>query len=177
MKISFSSVRFASRTSRPEGPAYSPEKAPGTHLSCLCACRLVFLVLAVLSHRAIADSAGLSVQVDQPGVNISSNLFGIFFEEINSAGDGGIYAEMVRNRNFEEPGNTNYWQLVTTGTATGTMSADSSLPLSTSNLYSLQLTFSSGTGTFGAANNGWWEINFQAGQTYDLTLYARCSSA
>jgi alpha-L-arabinofuranosidase len=118
----------------------------------------------------------LSIQADQPGVQISSNLFGIFFEEINSAGDGGIYAEMVRNRNFEEPGNTSYWQLVTTGTATGTMNADSSLPLSSSNLNSLQLTFASGAGTVGAANNGWWGINFQAGQTYDLTLYARCSA-
>ena len=37
----------------------------------------------------------------RPGVQISPDLWGIFFEEINFAGDGGLYAELVRHRNFE----------------------------------------------------------------------------
>ena len=32
---------------------------------------------------------------------ISTDLFGIFFEDINFAADGGLYAEMVQNRSFE----------------------------------------------------------------------------
>src|SRR5579862_498586 len=121
-------------------------------------------------------AATLTIQADQPGAIISSNLFGIFFEEINFAGDGGIYAEMVSNRNFEPPSLTAGWQLITTGSAVGTSSSDSSMPLNASNLYSAKLNFSSGSGGVGLANNGYWGMNFQAGQTYQLGLYARCSS-
>jgi alpha-L-arabinofuranosidase len=137
---------------------------------------LVMAMAALAANTAQAQSgATIAIQADQPGAQISSNLFGIFFEEINSAGDGGIYAEMVRNRSFEEPGHTNYWQLIASG-ATGTMSADSSVPLSASNVFYLKLTQSSGSGTVGIANNGFWGMNFQAGQTYDLNLYARCTN-
>ena len=118
----------------------------------------------------------LTIQADRPGAIISSNLFGIFFEEINHAGDGGIYAEMVSNRNFEAPSFTNGWQFITTGSAVGTLSADSSMPLNASNLYSAKLNFSSGSGGIGFANSGYWGMYFQAGQTYNLSCYARCSS-
>ncbi len=124
-------------------------------------------------QHQLVDQLG-HVQADQAGAMISSNLFGIFFEEINLAGDGGLYAEMVRNRSFEESGNTNNWQFISSGTATGSLSADSSLPLNASNQVAAKLIFSSGSGTVGLANSGWWGMNFQAGQTYDLSFYARC---
>ena len=136
------------------------------------------ILIAIGSVRAVQaqTTATLTVQANQPGVQISSNLFGIFFEEINSAGDGGIYAEMVSNRNFEAPALTAGWPLITTGSATGTLSADSSMPLSASNLYSAKVTFSSGSGSVGLANSGYWGMRFQAGQTYNLGFYARGSS-
>ncbi|MCC7433863.1 MAG: hypothetical protein IT363_04200 [Methanoregulaceae archaeon] len=43
-----------------------------------------------------------TVHLDKPTVNVSKSLYGIFFEEINWAGDGGLYAELVRNRGFTE---------------------------------------------------------------------------
>ena len=52
----------------------------------------------VLSAEA---PASLTVQVDQPGHAVSPMLWGIFFEDINCSADGGIYAELVRNRSFE----------------------------------------------------------------------------
>jgi len=121
-------------------------------------------------------AATLTIQANQPGVPISSNLFGIFFEEINHAGDGGIYAEMVSNRNFEAPGLTAGWQSITTGSAVGTFSVDSSMPLSSSNLYAARLNLSSGSGGIGFANSGYWGMRFQGGQTYNLNFYARCFS-
>jgi hypothetical protein len=41
------------------------------------------------------------VDVDKPGHAVPDTLYGIFFEEINHAGEGGLYAEMVLNRDFE----------------------------------------------------------------------------
>lgn len=47
------------------------------------------------------DTASLLIDGDGKGASISDTMFGIFFEDINYAADGGIYAELVRNRSFE----------------------------------------------------------------------------
>jgi alpha-L-arabinofuranosidase len=137
----------------------------------------IALAMTVGGFAAQAQTtATLTIAANQPGAQISSNLFGIFFEEINSAGDGGIYDEFVRNRSFEEPSHTGYWQYVSTGSGIGSLVADSSLPLSASNVYSAKLNYATGIGSVGLANHGYWGMHFQAGQTYGLSLYARCSS-
>ena len=43
----------------------------------------------------------LSIDGDGTGASISDDMFGIFYEDINYAADGGLYAELVRNRSFE----------------------------------------------------------------------------
>ena len=43
----------------------------------------------------------LTIHKDKPVLDISKTLYGLFYEDINNAADGGIYAEMVRNRSFE----------------------------------------------------------------------------
>ncbi len=42
------------------------------------------------------------VDLKKKGAPVSSSFYGIFFEEINHAGDGGLYAELVQNRSFED---------------------------------------------------------------------------
>jgi alpha-L-arabinofuranosidase len=121
------------------------------------------------------SAATLNIQVNQPGAVVSSNLFGIFFEEINYAGEGGIYAEMVRNRAFYNSSSANFWTLVTQGSAGGTMSVDPTKPLNTNIVNSLKLTFQSGSGSVGAGNSGFWGMSIQLGATYDLNFYA-CAS-
>ena len=117
-------------------------------------------------------TATLSIQVDQPGAAVSSNLFGIFFEEINMAGEGGLYAEMVRDRSFYDAANADYWTLVTQGTAAGSMTVDSGVPLNTNVLNSLRLVMDSGTGSVGAGNVGFWGMTLSSGAQYDLSFYA-----
>ena len=58
--------------------------------------------------------ATAQVQLDfstaERGPVIGPLHYGIFYEEINHAGDGGIYAELVRNGSMEEnSGNPDYW--------------------------------------------------------------------
>ena len=74
-------------------------------------------------------SAKLTVHVDRPGVKISPMLYGIFFEEINHAGDGGLYAELIRNRSFEDSDKPEGWTLVADGEAKGEIPIDTSRPL------------------------------------------------
>src|SRR5213079_2415994 len=62
----------------------------------------VFLASLLLATVATAATSTLTVHVDQPTTRVSPTLYGIFFEEINRAGDGGLYAEMIQNRSFED---------------------------------------------------------------------------
>ncbi len=141
--------------------------------------RIIFLcclIILVMTDVQAQTTATLTIQADQPGAIVSSNLFGIFFEEINFAGEGGIYAEMVRNRSFYDPANADYWTFVKQGTATGMMSVDPTRPLNTNIVNSLKLTMQSGVGSVGAGNAGFWGMSFQAGSNYILNFYAAASN-
>ena len=50
----------------------------------------------------IATAQTLTIDLNKRGADVSPTMYGIFFEEINHAGDGGLYAEMLQNRGFEE---------------------------------------------------------------------------
>ena len=43
----------------------------------------------------------LLVDIKETGIKIQPTMYGIFFEDINFAADGGLYAEMIKNRSFE----------------------------------------------------------------------------
>jgi len=66
--------------------------------------KYIFLLSLLLSFSSIAQESTNAVFKIENTVkaNISPHLYGIFFEDINFAGDGGLYAEMVRNRSFED---------------------------------------------------------------------------
>ena len=56
---------------------------------------------ASLSVSAGAENASVTADFGADKTVVSENLFGIFYEDINYAGDGGLYGEMVQNRSFE----------------------------------------------------------------------------
>ncbi len=60
------------------------------------------LLLASISLGGSIMAQTITVDLGSKGNDIPQSLYGVFFEEINHAGDGGIYAELVKNRNFEE---------------------------------------------------------------------------
>lgn len=65
--------------------------------------RLKPIILTVLmSSWSVLPVQEIVVDINDRGHDVDSSLYGVFFEEINHAGDGGLYAELVRNRNFEE---------------------------------------------------------------------------
>ena len=147
------------------------------------------------------SAPALCIQIDAsaPHVAVSPNLYGIFFEEINHAGEGGLYAEMVQNRDFEYNtlpegaswagnllktstgwqerkwfGNDLHgWKLVTQRTARGTIAQESASPLNDRNPHSLRLTVHDAGSRIGVGNSGFWGMNFQVGEWYELTLFAR----
>src|SRR5215470_12125700 len=88
--------------------------------SLICAI-LAFAVSAVAQRQP----AVLTIQIDQPVSKVSPTLYGLMTEEINYSYDGGLYAEMVRNRTFRENwSGVLYWYLVEDGNAQAKIQVD-----------------------------------------------------
>lgn len=67
----------------------------------LIAAALCIAYSAVRAQGSRADDA-VTIFMQERGAAVAPSMYGIFFEEINHAGDGGLYAELVQNRSFEE---------------------------------------------------------------------------
>ncbi|MEG2061991.1 MAG: alpha-L-arabinofuranosidase, partial [Alistipes sp.] len=61
----------------------------------------VALALCACATTPVPE-ATISIDLAQRGADIPTSMYGIFFEEINHAGDGGLYAELIQNRSFED---------------------------------------------------------------------------
>jgi alpha-L-arabinofuranosidase len=132
------------------------------------------LVLGLAQTTTWAQPASLTVQVDQPGVKISPTLYGIFFEEINLAGDGGLYAELVRNRSFEDSEKPDHWTLLTIGGAKGEMAVEARQPATQFKRRALRLKIAeTGAGKVAVANGGYFGISVVKDAVYSLSLAAR----
>lgn len=107
----------------------------------------------------------------QRGPVIGPLHYGIFYEEINHAGDGGLYAELIRNGSMEEnSGNPDYWWTI--GDATFSISSQNLLSAAQKRSMHLNLT-KAGDGT---RNIGFWGINIVRGQTYRASFWVRTAN-
>src|SRR5438552_10169793 len=107
---------------------------PGTCGLCFGPVLMLALLIAL---PVLAQAATLKVAADQPGHPISPTLYGIFFEDINCSADGGLYAELIRNRNFEDAAKPEYWEAL--DPARTELSINSSKPLSEKNPHFLRV--------------------------------------
>lgn len=121
-----------------------------------------------------AMGANIAVNTAQRGPRLSPRLWGIFFEEINHAGDGGLYAELVRNRGFEDAATPEGWALVQTDGSRGIMVLDDSTPVNSATPHSLRFEIRQvAGGRVGVANSGYWGIPVRKGARYLLSFFAR----
>lgn len=66
---------------------------------------LLTLFVLTAAFCAAAQVNEMKLDVRRPGAEIASTMYGIFIEDINFAADGGLYAELIKNRSFEFPNN------------------------------------------------------------------------
>ncbi|MFD3517686.1 alpha-L-arabinofuranosidase C-terminal domain-containing protein [Streptomyces sp. NPDC058657] len=128
----------------------------------------------------------LTLDRSRPGPEIDDSMYGVFYEDINRAADGGLYAELVQNRSFEfDPAdNRAYtpmtaWAPAATGGATGSARVvDDTGRLNERNRRYLRLDLDGGgTGSdarYGVANSGYSAgIPVTKGATYEFSVWAR----
>lgn len=109
--------------------------------------------------------------------DISDLLFGIFFEDINFAADGGLYAEMVANRSFEftelAAGDALYGWSAVNGAGVEVKVDDKANALNENNTNYLVLTNNSESPA-GVANRGFLDgISVESGKKYNFSVYAK----
>ncbi|MBQ8098006.1 MAG: carbohydrate binding domain-containing protein [Bacteroidaceae bacterium] len=129
----------------------------------------MMLLLFAVSHSK--GQSVFSIDALQQGAAISPSLYGLFFEEINHAGDGGLYAELIRNRSFEDNEvQPESWEAV--GSATIALTQD--CLLNSAQHYALCI-IATAPGT-GVQNTGYWGIHAVKGRTYRLSFWVRSAS-
>ena len=111
--------------------------------------------------------------------SISPDLMGIFFEDISYAADGGLYAELIQNRDFEYTGDDHRdwnaqtaWRLEGSGT---TWSIETQAPIHKNNAHYTHLM----TNAPGAKliNEGWDGIVLEKGKKYNLSIFTKGAGA
>lgn len=136
----------------------------------------VAALAASLLHAVGAPNANLNVNlvvdVKHPGAPISPTMWGVFFEDINFGADGGLYAELVKNRSFEFPNPMMGWsEWAPTGGA-GSVAIRDQEPFSAANPHYLRITSTAEAG-FGAANEGFRGIGVRQGENYLFSVQVR----
>lgn len=153
---------------------------------------LALAVTAVLT--ASAQTATLDIDATQKGIDMSPTLYGLFYEEINHAGEGGLYAELIRNRSFEEldpgvrpqrfdngrgermgrPADPNLmpgWSAVNGAS----MEVLTEGLMNKAQQRALKLTVANATKAepAGICNDGFWGIHAASGEKYTLSFWAK----
>ncbi len=144
--------------------------------------------LAAMLVACVGIYAQKAMKAPAGGKAISDELLGIFFEDISSAADGGLYAELIQNGSFEfnpterdgwGPGTA--WRITRPGHSLGWIEAGTDQPLNSNNPTFMRLhtervghyyDFNGWTG-FGIQNDGFDGINLKAGAKYNFSIYLR----
>ncbi|POX36577.1 alpha-N-arabinofuranosidase [Streptomyces sp. Ru73] len=134
-------------------------------------------VPALAAPPAAADVTDYTLDVDtaRRGPAIDDTMYGVFFEDINRAADGGLYAELVQNRSFEydRADHASYTPL-TSWTTTGTAKAVSD----DGRLNARNRTYLSLAGGSSVTNSGYGGgITVTKGERYDFSVWARTGEA
>ncbi len=133
-----------------------------------------------LAASAFAGEIQISIRTDQPGKSISPDLFGIFFEDLNYAADGGLYAELVQNRSFEYQPTEQLswtpltaWELATRDGGRGSLVIADAVPVHLNNPHYVVVEVQQPGGGVGLVNWGFDGIPVRAGEQYDFSVFAR----
>jgi len=144
---------------------------------------LSFLFFSLIPLAAFGpqqtNTSVINVDVAHPGAAMSPQMFGVFFEDINFAADGGLYPELVKNRSFEFDKPLTGWHETMNISAKGIDSSKGELaihtdsPLNATNPHYLRVRVYEPGYEFW--NSGFRGMGIESGTEYRLSAYVRTS--
>ena len=135
----------------------------------LCAFTVAMAMLTSLGVQA--QTHEMTVQMKKVGAPIQSTMYGLFFEDINFAADGGLYAEKVLNRSFEFPQQLYGWKTV------GNVQVRDDGPFK-KNPHYVRMGYTGHKDKFTVIeNNGTFGIGVKEGENYRFSVWARLAES
>lgn len=132
--------------------------------------RLIVLSLLILGEVTMGSAQyRLSVDASRKEAPVQPEMYGVFFEDINFGADGGLYAELVKNRSFEFP------QPVTAWTFFGKVKVEKETPCFPRNPHYVRVEADGALTGSGLENAGFRGIGIKKGAEYRFSVYARTS--
>ncbi len=129
--------------------------------------KLTILAMALGSLGAMASTHTAVLRADKPGAVVQPTMYGIFFEDINYGADGGLYAEMVKNRSFEFPQALLGWR------AYGSVEVLDDGPFDRNPHYVRLLPASHGEKHTGIENEGYFGVTVKKDSVYRFSAWLR----
>ena len=121
----------------------------------------------------------ISIKADKPGAAIEPSMWGVFFEDINMGADGGIYAELVKNRSFEFYKPMMGWKVLGKPATEGDFLVQNRQQTNTANPRFLRVTLHNNANkSIGLNNEGFRGMGIKSGIRYDFSVtYYRQSTS
>lgn len=130
--------------------------------------KTLFAALALsIGLTAAAQTNELVIQTKKKGAEIQPTMYGLFFEDINYGADGGLYAELVKNRSFEFPQNLMGWKTF------GNVTLQDDGPFERNPHYVRLADPGHAHKRTGLENEGFFGIGVKKGESYRFTVWAR----
>ena len=140
---------------------------------------ILALTILIASASCLIADPSFTIDATRSTGKVSPRLYGLMTEEINHSYDGGLYAELIRNRAFLDDSKVPVsWSEVKNGAATATIALDPANPLNEKLPASLRLTVTQATKDYpaGVANSGYWGIPVHPETQYRASLWARAEA-
>lgn len=138
--------------------------------------KLGLVLIYAISLACVAAGASFTVDASHPCGKVSPRLYGLMTEEINHCYDGGLYAELIRNRAFlDDTGTPAHWSVVNDESSSAVIALDPTNSCNDKLTASLRLTVGQATREHpaGVANSGYWGIPVHPNTRYRAALLAR----
>jgi alpha-N-arabinofuranosidase len=140
---------------------------------------VLLVTVAGVSDARAQSAVTLTIGVNQSKATVSPTLYGLMTEEINYSYDGGLYAELIRNRTFRSDwtGILN-WFLVEKGSASAKIAVDNQEGPSQAlrNSARLEVAMADAKSPAGLLNEGYWGITVRPNTRYAGSFYAKSNS-
>ena len=129
---------------------------------------LICAYVLSIALASVAQTNVMEVNTKKPGAPIQPTMYGIFFEDINYAADGGLYGELVKNRSFEFPQHLMGWQ------AFGCVDVeDDNAPFERCPHYVVLSDPGHRDRRTGLVNEGYFGIGVEKGEAYRFSVWAK----
>ena len=129
--------------------------------------KLLAMTIAMGSALTATGQMTMEVNTKKLGAPIQSTMYGIFFEDINYAADGGLYGELVKNRSFEFPQSLMGWQ------AFGRVEVKDDGPFERCPHYVMLSAPGHNDRRTGLVNEGYFGIGVEKGEQYRFSVWAK----